>query len=44
GLERARLRYGDQRYDVERHARLATDGVGEGGGAAGGRAGRAPAH
>ncbi|MFE1609846.1 GNAT family N-acetyltransferase [Streptomyces albidoflavus] len=44
GLERARLRYGDQRYDVERHARLATDGVGEGGGATGGRAGRAPAH
>ncbi|MFD4986758.1 GNAT family N-acetyltransferase [Streptomyces sp. NPDC058374] len=31
GLERARLRYGDQRYDVERHARLATDGVEEGG-------------
>lgn len=27
GLERGRLRYGDQRYDVERHARLATDVV-----------------
>ncbi|MEV6653090.1 GNAT family N-acetyltransferase [Streptomyces sp. NPDC051219] len=27
GLERARLRYGDVRYDVERHARLATDPV-----------------
>ena len=25
GLERAKLRYGDTRYDVERHARLASD-------------------
>ena len=25
GLERAKLRYGDQRFDVELHARLATD-------------------
>ena len=25
GLERAKLRYGDQRYDAEIHARLATD-------------------
>ncbi|MFO7192459.1 MULTISPECIES: GNAT family N-acetyltransferase [Thermocrispum] len=25
GIERSRLRYGDKRYDVERHARLATD-------------------
>ena len=25
GLERQKLRYGDQRYDVETHARLATD-------------------
>ncbi|WP_436738884.1 GNAT family N-acetyltransferase [Streptomyces sp. BBFR102] len=30
GLERARLRYGDRRYDVERHARLATDEAGGG--------------
>ncbi|MFB8417286.1 GNAT family N-acetyltransferase [Streptomyces albidoflavus] len=44
GLERARLRYGDQRYDVERHARLATDVVDGGGAAADGRAGQAPAH
>ncbi|MGX1836312.1 GNAT family N-acetyltransferase [Streptomyces diastaticus] len=29
GLERARLRYGDRRYDVERHARLATDETAE---------------
>ncbi|MFF8568906.1 GNAT family N-acetyltransferase [Streptomyces albidoflavus] len=34
GLERGRLRYGDQRYDVERHARLATDVVGGGAGQA----------
>ncbi|WP_326699774.1 GNAT family N-acetyltransferase [Streptomyces sp. NBC_01754] len=27
GVERGRLRYGDTRYDVERHARLATDDV-----------------
>ncbi|MFF4246433.1 GNAT family N-acetyltransferase [Streptomyces sp. NPDC001822] len=27
GIERARLRYGSERYDVERHARLATDPV-----------------
>ncbi|MBG0813904.1 GNAT family N-acetyltransferase [Planomonospora sp. ID82291] len=25
GIERAKLRYGDERHDVERHARLATD-------------------
>jgi RimJ/RimL family protein N-acetyltransferase len=25
GLERAKLRYGDRRYDVEIHARLASD-------------------
>lgn len=25
GVERAKLRYGDERYDVETHARLATD-------------------
>ncbi len=25
GIERAKLRYGDQRYDVETHARLASD-------------------
>lgn len=25
GLERAKLRYGDRRYDIELHARLATD-------------------
>ncbi|MBG0827401.1 GNAT family N-acetyltransferase [Planomonospora sp. ID67723] len=25
GVERAKLRYGDERHDVERHARLATD-------------------
>jgi hypothetical protein len=25
GVERAKLRYGDQRYDAEIHARLATD-------------------
>ncbi|GGZ84958.1 hypothetical protein GCM10010329_00530 [Streptomyces spiroverticillatus] len=25
GLERGKLRYGDVRHDVERHARLATD-------------------
>jgi RimJ/RimL family protein N-acetyltransferase len=30
GVERERLRYGDARYDVERHARLATDDVNEG--------------
>lgn len=27
GLERAKLRYGDERFDVETHARLATDPV-----------------
>ncbi|WP_420713349.1 GNAT family N-acetyltransferase [Streptomyces sp. NRRL WC-3549] len=27
GVEREKLRYGDTRYDVERHARLATDRV-----------------
>lgn len=27
GIERAKLRYGEVRYDVERHARLATDSV-----------------
>ncbi|WP_329040506.1 GNAT family N-acetyltransferase [Streptomyces sp. NBC_00178] len=27
GVERAKLRYGSERYDVERHARLATDPV-----------------
>jgi len=27
GIERARLRYGDVRYDIERHARLADDDV-----------------
>ncbi|MEU1482271.1 GNAT family N-acetyltransferase [Streptomyces sp. NPDC005752] len=27
GIERNKLRYGDVRYDVERHARLATDDV-----------------
>lgn len=27
GVERAKLRYGDQRFDVETHARLATDPV-----------------
>lgn len=27
GMERKKLRYGDTRYDVERHARLATDVV-----------------
>ncbi|WP_031091406.1 GNAT family N-acetyltransferase [Streptomyces sp. NRRL S-15] len=27
GIEREKLRYGDARYDVERHARLATDDV-----------------
>lgn len=26
GIERAKLRYGDRRYDTETHARLATDG------------------
>ncbi|WP_440697198.1 GNAT family N-acetyltransferase [Clavibacter nebraskensis] len=25
GIERAKLRYGDERFDVETHARLATD-------------------
>ncbi|MFC4058753.1 GNAT family N-acetyltransferase [Planomonospora corallina] len=25
GVERAKLKYGDERFDVERHARLATD-------------------
>jgi [ribosomal protein S5]-alanine N-acetyltransferase len=25
GLERQKLRYGDERFDVELHARLATD-------------------
>ncbi|MBG0820381.1 GNAT family N-acetyltransferase [Planomonospora sp. ID91781] len=25
GIERAKLKYGDERHDVERHARLATD-------------------
>lgn len=30
GIERERLRYGDIRYDVERHARLATDDVNRG--------------
>lgn len=25
GVERAKLRYGDERFDVETHARLATD-------------------
>lgn len=25
GLERAKLKYGDERFDVELHARLATD-------------------
>ncbi|MFD6280946.1 GNAT family N-acetyltransferase [Streptomyces sp. NPDC060209] len=30
GIERKKLRYGDTRYDVERHARLATDDVNDG--------------
>ncbi|MFJ4838884.1 GNAT family N-acetyltransferase [Streptomyces sp. NPDC088746] len=30
GIDRQKLRYGDVRYDVERHARLATDDVNEG--------------
>ncbi|MFJ8860051.1 GNAT family N-acetyltransferase [Streptomyces sp. NPDC102451] len=30
GIEREKLRYGDIRYDVERHARLATDDVNDG--------------
>ncbi|MBM7441285.1 GNAT family N-acetyltransferase [Streptomyces sp. HB132] len=30
GIEREKLRYGDARYDVERHARLATDPVDDG--------------
>ncbi|MFJ8887223.1 GNAT family N-acetyltransferase [Streptomyces sp. NPDC102402] len=30
GIERQRLRYGDVRYDVERHARLSTDDVNDG--------------
>ncbi|MFJ9056833.1 GNAT family N-acetyltransferase [Streptomyces sp. NPDC102409] len=30
GIDREKLRYGDVRYDVERHARLATDHVNEG--------------
>ncbi|MDX3328403.1 MULTISPECIES: GNAT family N-acetyltransferase [Streptomyces] len=30
GIERQKLRYGDTRYDVERHARLADDDVNQG--------------
>ena len=30
GIERQKLRYGDVRYDVERHARLADDDVNQG--------------
>ncbi|MFH8755363.1 GNAT family N-acetyltransferase [Streptomyces atroolivaceus] len=30
GIDREKLRYGDLRYDVERHARLATDVVNDG--------------
>ncbi|MFJ2738201.1 GNAT family N-acetyltransferase [Streptomyces sp. NPDC087440] len=41
GLERDKLRYGEARYDVERHARLATD---QGFGAHGGRPVVPPPH
>lgn len=30
GIDRQKLRYGDERHDVERHARLATDDVNDG--------------
>ncbi|MFI5802279.1 GNAT family N-acetyltransferase [Streptomyces sp. NPDC051561] len=30
GIERGKLRYGDERYDVERHSRLSTDPVNQG--------------
>ena len=30
GIDRKKLRYGDERYDVERHGRLATDDVNNG--------------
>ncbi|MER5982020.1 GNAT family N-acetyltransferase [Streptomyces sp. NPDC001787] len=30
GIERGKLRYGEERFDVERHARLATDSVNDG--------------